>query len=82
MLRPQRTEREGREIWLSQLKLLQPGKAMSYKLWLGAISLALTRHPSAPGRKNELCSINTVTGNRCRKRRITTDNTTKKERRG
>jgi hypothetical protein len=52
MLRPQRTEREGRAIWLSQLKLRQPGKAMSSKLWLGAISLALPRHPSAPGRKH------------------------------
>ena len=48
MLGPQRTEREGRVIWLSQLKLLQPDKTQSCKLWLGAFSLALTRHPSAP----------------------------------
>jgi len=70
---------EGRSIWLSQLKLLQPGKAMSCKLWLGAISLALTRHPSAPGRKKGQSPGNTVAGNRCKKRIITIRITTRKE---
>ena len=49
---------------MSQLKLLQPGKAMSSKLWLGAFSLALTRHPSAPVIKKEQSSVKLVTGNK------------------
>jgi hypothetical protein len=44
---------------------------MSYKLWLGAISLALPRHPSAPVIKKGQSQDKPVTGNRHEKRRIT-----------
>lgn len=70
---------EVRAIWLSQLKLRQPGKAMSCKLWLGVFSPALTRRPSTPGRKKGQSQDKPVTGNRHGKRRITTGNTTRKE---
>jgi hypothetical protein len=70
-----------RAIWLSQLKLLQPGKAISCKLWLGAFSLALTRHPSAPERKKGQRPYKPVAGNRHAKRRITIIITTRREQR-
>jgi hypothetical protein len=52
---------------------------MSCKLWLGAISLALTRHPSAPGRKKGQSQDKPVAGNRHEKRRIIIRIETRKE---
>jgi hypothetical protein len=41
---------------------------MSSKLWLGVFSLALTRHPSTPGRKhgNQMVNPMSVTGHKPR----------------
>jgi hypothetical protein len=55
---------------------------MSCKLWLGAISLALTRHPSAPGRKKGQSQDKPVAGNRHEKRRIIIRIETRKEQTG
>jgi hypothetical protein len=54
---------------------------MSYKLWLGVFGLALTRHPSTPGRKKGQSPNKTVAGNRHEKRRNTTRHTIRKEER-
>jgi hypothetical protein len=54
---------------------------MSYKLWLGVFGLALTRHPSTPGRKKGQSPNKTVAGNRHEKRRITIRITTRREQR-